>query len=91
MITVSSGSAHVFPSPPVDPSGLGRYPVPPSSTIISITPVSVPFSSGSEVITPALTFSTSVGCLVKNDLIPVFVDVESIVLLNIYYYQLTFF
>lgn len=34
------------------------------------------FPKGSEVITPALTFSTSVGCLVKNDLIPVFVDVE---------------
>lgn len=34
------------------------------------------FPSGSEVITPALTFSTSVGCLIKNDLIPVFVDVE---------------
>lgn len=34
------------------------------------------FKKGSEVITPALTFSTSVGCLVKNDLIPVFVDVE---------------
>ena len=30
----------------------------------------------SEVITPALTFSTSVGCIVKNDLIPSFVDVE---------------
>ena len=30
----------------------------------------------SEVITPALTFSTSVGCLIKNKLIPVFVDVE---------------
>jgi CDP-6-deoxy-D-xylo-4-hexulose-3-dehydrase len=34
------------------------------------------FPPGSEVITPALTFSTSVGCLVKNNLIPVFVDVE---------------
>ena len=34
------------------------------------------FAPGSEVITPALTFSTSVGCLVKNNLIPVFVDVE---------------
>ena len=30
---------------------------------------------GSEVITPALTFATTVGCLVKNDLIPRFVDV----------------
>mgnify|MGYP001500064268 CR=1 FL=1 len=34
------------------------------------------FPAGSEVITPALTFSTSVGCLVKNNLVPVFVDVE---------------
>ena len=34
------------------------------------------FPSGSEVITPALTFSTSVGCLIKNNLVPVFVDVE---------------
>lgn len=34
------------------------------------------FPSGAEVITPALTFSTSIGCLVKNDLVPVFVDVE---------------
>ena len=31
---------------------------------------------GSEVITPALTFATTVACLVKNDLIPAFVDVE---------------
>ena len=34
------------------------------------------FPAGSEVITPSLTFSTSVGCLVKNNLIPVFTDVE---------------
>ena len=34
------------------------------------------FPKGSEVITPALTFGTTVGCLVKNNLIPVFVDVE---------------
>ena len=34
------------------------------------------FKQNSEVITPALTFSTSVGCLIKNDLIPVFVDVD---------------
>ena len=33
------------------------------------------FSPGSEVITPALTFSTTVGCLLKNNLIPVFIDV----------------
>jgi CDP-4-dehydro-6-deoxyglucose reductase, E1 len=34
------------------------------------------FPAGGEVITPVLTFSTSIGCLVKNELIPVFVDVE---------------
>tara|TARA_X000000950_G_scaffold278098_1_gene368516 strand:- start:2952 stop:4154 length:1203 start_codon:yes stop_codon:yes gene_type:complete len=34
------------------------------------------FPKGGEVITPALTFSTSIGCLIKNDLIPVFTDVE---------------
>lgn len=34
------------------------------------------FKKGSEVITPALTFGTSVGCIVKNDLVPVFVDIE---------------
>ncbi|HLD77345.1 MAG TPA: aminotransferase class I/II-fold pyridoxal phosphate-dependent enzyme, partial [Rickettsiales bacterium] len=34
------------------------------------------FKKGSEVITPALTFSTTVGCIVKSDLVPVFVDVE---------------
>jgi CDP-4-dehydro-6-deoxyglucose reductase, E1 len=34
------------------------------------------FPAGGEVITPALTFSTSIGCLVKNNLVPVFVDVE---------------
>ncbi len=34
------------------------------------------FPKDSEVITPALTFSTSIGCLVKNGLVPVFTDVE---------------
>ena len=34
------------------------------------------FPKGSEVITPALTFSTTIGCLVKNNLIPVFTDVK---------------
>ena len=34
------------------------------------------FPKGSEVITPTLTFSTTVGCLIKNNLIPSFVDVE---------------
>ena len=31
---------------------------------------------GSEIITPTLTFSTTISCLIKNNLIPVFVDVE---------------
>jgi CDP-6-deoxy-D-xylo-4-hexulose-3-dehydrase len=31
---------------------------------------------GSEVITPALTFATTVACLLKNGLVPAFVDVE---------------
>ena len=34
------------------------------------------FPIGSEVITPALTFSTTIGCLLKNNLIPVFTDVK---------------
>ena len=34
------------------------------------------FPKNSEVITPALTFSTTVGCLIKNNLIPVFADVK---------------
>ena len=34
------------------------------------------FPDGAEVITPALTFGTSIGCLIKNNLIPIFVDVE---------------
>lgn len=33
------------------------------------------FAEGSEVITPALTFSTTVGCIIKNGLVPVFIDV----------------
>lgn len=37
---------------------------------------SLKFPAGSEVITPALTFSTTVGCLLKNNLIPVFTDVD---------------
>jgi len=32
--------------------------------------------AGSEVITPVLTFSTTVASLVKNNLVPVFIDVE---------------
>ena len=34
------------------------------------------FPKGSEVITPALTFGTTVSCIVKNNLVPAFVDVE---------------
>jgi CDP-6-deoxy-D-xylo-4-hexulose-3-dehydrase len=33
------------------------------------------FPAGSEIITPALTFSTTVGCIVKSNLVPAFVDV----------------
>ena len=33
------------------------------------------FKKGFEVITPALTFSTTVGCIIKSGLIPAFVDV----------------
>ena len=34
------------------------------------------FPAGSEIITPALTFSTTVGYIVRNNWVPVFVDVE---------------
>ena len=34
------------------------------------------FPKGSEIITPALTFSTTIGSLLKNELIPVFTDVK---------------
>ena len=34
-------------------------------------------SPGSEVITPVLTFATTIGCIIKNNLVPVFVDSES--------------
>lgn len=34
------------------------------------------FPPKSEIITPALTFGTAVSCIIKNNLIPVFVDVE---------------
>lgn len=36
------------------------------------------FKEGSEVITPALTFSTTIGCLLKNNLVPVFTDVKDL-------------
>lgn len=34
------------------------------------------FPEGAEIITPALTFGTTLGCIIKNKLVPVFVDVE---------------
>ena len=43
-----------------------------SALYILIEALNLP--KGSEVITPALTFATTVGCLVKNDLVPHFVD-----------------
>ena len=45
-----------------------------SALYIGIESLDLPF--GGEVITPALTFSTTIGCLVKNNLVPVFVDIE---------------
>lgn len=45
-----------------------------SALLLAMETLSIP--KGSEVITPALTFSTTVGYIVRNKLIPVFVDVE---------------
>ncbi len=45
-----------------------------SALYIGIESLDLP--AGGEVITPALTFSTTIGCLVKNNLVPVFVDIE---------------
>ena len=45
-----------------------------SALYLGIESLNLP--EGSEVITPVLTFSTTVGCLVKNQLVPVFIDVE---------------
>ena len=45
-----------------------------SALLLAMETLDIP--EGSEVITPALTFSTTVGYIVKNKLIPVFVDVE---------------
>ncbi len=39
---------------------------------------SLNFPKNAEVITPALTFSTTIGSLIKNDLIPVFTDVKEL-------------
>lgn len=46
-----------------------------SSALLLATEV-LGLPAGSEVITPALTFATTVACLVKNGLVPAFVDVE---------------
>lgn len=45
-----------------------------SALFLAIELLNLP--EGSEVITPALTFATTVACLVKNGLIPSFVDCE---------------
>jgi len=45
-----------------------------SALFVAIESLNLP--KGSEVITPALTFGTTVGCLLKNSLVPSFVDVE---------------
>ncbi len=45
-----------------------------SALMLAMETLDIP--EGSEVITPALTFSTTVGYIVRNKLIPVFVDVE---------------
>ena len=45
-----------------------------SALFVGIESLNLP--EGGEVITPVLTFSTTIGCLVKNNLTPVFVDVE---------------
>ena len=46
------------------------------SSALYLTIESLNLPKGSEVITPALTFATTVGCLVKNELKPNFIDVE---------------
>ncbi len=45
-----------------------------SALYIGIESLDLP--AGGEVITPTLTFSTTVGCLLKNNLVPVFTDIE---------------
>ena len=45
-----------------------------SANLVAVGALALP--SGSEVITPALTFSTTVAPLVQNGLVPAFVDVE---------------
>ena len=45
-----------------------------SALMLAMETLNIP--KGSEVITPVLTFSTTVGYIVRNNLIPVFVDVK---------------
>ena len=45
-----------------------------SALLLAMETLNLP--KGSEIITPALTFSTTVSYIVRNDLIPVFVDVK---------------
>ena len=45
-----------------------------SALLLAMETLDIP--EGSEVITPALTFSTTVGYIVRNKFVPVFVDVE---------------
>ena len=46
------------------------------SSALFLTFASINFPKGSEVITPVLTFATTVAAMVQNDLIPVFIDVK---------------
>ena len=46
------------------------------SSAILLAMETLNFPAGSEIITPALTFSTTVGYIVKNNWVPVFIDVE---------------
>ena len=45
-----------------------------SALLLAMETLNIP--KGSEIITPALTFSTTVGYIVRNNFIPVFVDVK---------------
>lgn len=47
-----------------------------SSLLLGMEALNIP--KGSEVITPSLTFSTTVSCILKNNLIPTFVDCKSL-------------
>ena len=48
-----------------------------SAIMLAMEALNLP--EGSEVITPALTFSTTVSYIIRNKLIPVFVDVEPLI------------